>query len=313
MSSTLMEHATDTMAAGSKSFATAAKLFDARTRRSALMLYAWCRYCDDVTDGQVLGFHHPSLSGGSALQRLEMLHNCTRRAYAGEQMSEPAFAAFQEVATRHSIAPQLAFDHLEGFAMDVRDTHYETLEDTLRYCYHVAGVVGLMMARVMGVRDEAVLDRACDLGLAFQLTNIARDIVEDAQVGRCYLPAQWLAQEDMQARDILDPTRRESLARLARRLVEQAEPYYASALAGLRDLPLRSAWAIASAHGVYREIGVKVKAAGPAAWEQRQGTSRLEKLGLLVKGAGLALRSRVENLPPRSPELWQRPRRQRQP
>lgn len=313
MSSTLMEHATDTMAAGSKSFATAARLFDARTRRSALMLYAWCRYCDDVTDGQVLGFHHPSLSDGSALQRLEMLRTRTQQAYAGELMSEPAFAAFQEVATRHSIPPQLVFDHLEGFAMDVRETHYDTLEDTLRYCYHVAGVVGLMMARVMGVRDDAVLDRACDLGLAFQLTNIARDIVEDAQIGRCYLPAQWLAQEDMQARDILDPKRRESLARLARRLVEQAEPYYASALAGLRDLPLRSAWAIASAHGVYREIGMKVRAAGPAAWERRQGTSRLEKVGLLVKGAGLALRSRVETSPPRSAGLWQRPRRQRQP
>lgn len=313
MSSTLLEHATETMAAGSKSFASAARLFDARTRRSALMLYAWCRYCDDVTDGQVLGFHHPSLSSGSALQRLERLRNLTQRAYAGEVMSEPAFAAFQEVATRHSISPQLAFDHLEGFAMDVRETRYDTFEDTLRYCYHVAGVVGLMMARVMGVRDEAVLDRACDLGLAFQLTNIARDIVEDAQIGRCYLPAQWLAAEGMDVQDILDPAQRDGLARIARRLVEQAEPYYASALAGLRSLPLRSAWAIASAHGVYREIGVKVCAAGPEAWAQRQGTSRLEKTGLLIKGAALALRSRAQHLPPRSPELWQRPRRQRVP
>lgn len=309
MNTTLMDHATETMAVGSKSFATASKLFDARTRRSALMLYAWCRHCDDVIDGQVLGFHHPATSSGSAAQRLEMLKIQTQRAFAGEEMQEPAFAAFQEVATRHKIPPSLAFDHLEGFAMDVRETHYETFDDTLRYCYHVAGVVGLMMARVMGVHDESVLDRACDLGLAFQLTNIARDIVEDAQAGRCYLPANWLAAEGMHAVDILDPAYREPLARLARRLVAEAEPYYASARAGLTGLPLRSAWAIASAHGVYREIGVKVSAAGARAWDTRQGTSRVEKVGLLIKGAALALSSRVENPPPRSPDLWQRPRR----
>ena len=309
MSDAFADQLTRTMAVGSKSFATAAKLFDARTRRSTLMLYAWCRHCDDVIDGQTLGFADPVAAGDSAEARLLRLQTLTRRACAGESMSEPAFIAFQQVAQRHAIPQQQAFDHLEGFAMDVRDTHYKTFADTLRYCYHVAGVVGLMMARVMGVRDESVLDRACDLGLAFQLTNIARDIVEDAQAGRCYLPQEWLAEEGMRAADIIDPTYRENLARLAQRLVAQAEPYYASARAGLTGLPLRSAWAIASAHGVYREIGVKVSAAGARAWDTRQGTSRVEKVGLLIKGAALALSSRVENPPPRSPELWQRPRR----
>ncbi len=309
MNGTLMDHATETMAAGSKSFNTAAKLFDASTRRSALMLYAWCRYCDDVIDGQALGFRDASALSGSATQRLAMLKTQTQRAFAGAEMQEPAFAAFQEVATRHAIPPQQAFDHLEGFAMDVRDTHYEPFEDTLRYCSHVAGVVGLMMARVMGVRNEAVLDRACDLGLAFQLTNIARDIVEDAETGRCYLPAQWLAEEGIGRQQVADPVNREKLARLAQRLVAAAEPYYDSARVGLAGLPLRSAWAIASAHGVYREIGVKVSAAGPRAWDRRQGTSRAEKIALLMKGAALAISSRVASTPPRSSDLWQRPHR----
>ncbi len=309
MNRNLMDHATETMAAGSKSFAAAAKLFDARTRRSALMLYAWCRYCDDVIDGQALGFRAAAALSGSAAQRLTMLKTETQRAFAGAEMQEPAFAAFQEVATRHAIPPQQAFDHLEGFAMDVRATHYETFADTLRYCYHVAGVVGLMMARVMGVRNEAVLDRACDLGLAFQLTNIARDIVEDAEAGRCYLPAQWLAEEGMTAQQLTDPACREKLARLAARLVAAAEPYYASAQPGLAGLPLRSAWAIATAHGVYREIGIKVSAAGPRAWDKRQGTSRAQKFVLLIKGAGLALNSRLASMPPRAPDLWQRPHR----
>jgi len=306
-SSTLMDHATVTMAAGSKSFATASKLFEPATRRSALMLYAWCRYCDDVIDGQTLGFaaSHQETTGAS--QRLATLQTETQRAFSGAPMREPAFAAFQEVALRHAIPQALAFDHLEGFAMDVRETRYETLDDTLRYCYHVAGVVGLMMARIMGVREAAVLDRACDLGLAFQLTNIARDIVEDADAGRCYLPAQWLAAENVPIGQVSDPAQREKLARLAQRLVAHAEPYYASARAGLTGLPLRAAWAIASAHGVYREIGVKVSAAGSHAWDRRQGTSRAEKMALLLKGATMAIGSRVGSPAPRPATLWQRP------
>ena len=308
MNQPLLNHATQTMAAGSKSFATASKLFDAATRRSALMLYAWCRHCDDVTDGQTLGFAATASNPATAEARLAMLQTETRRAYAGQAMTEPAFAAFQEVALAHAIPQQQAFDHLEGFAMDVRGEEYETLDDTLRYCYHVAGVVGLMMARVMGVRDEAVLDRACDLGLAFQLTNIARDIVEDAQAGRCYLPTRWLADAGLNRDNVADPSQRGALAQLATRLVAEAEPYYASARAGLGGLPLRSAWAIATARGVYREIGVKVRNAGEKAWDQRQGTSRPEKLALLMSGAGLALSSRMMSPAARPAHLWQRPR-----
>lgn len=308
MNTTLMDHATDTIAVGSKSFATAARLFDPATRRSVLMLYAWCRYCDDVIDGQDLGFNVTPVDSAQAELRLEMLKNQTLRAWEGGEMHEPAFAAFQEVALGHNIPLQLAYDHLDGFAMDVRETHYQTFDDTLQYCYRVAGVVGLMMARVMGVRDDAVLDRACDLGLAFQLTNIARDIVEDARVGRCYLPAQWLAEENIPPEAIATPQMRQPLAGLARRLVAEAEPYYASARAGLAGLPLRSAWAIASAHGVYREIGMKVSAAGPRAWDKRQGTNGVEKAGLLLKGAGLALTSRLATQAPRPAGLWQRPR-----
>src|SRR5207253_1896263 len=157
------------IAVGSKSFAAAARLFDADVRRSVLMLYAWCRHCDDTIDGQELGFNTHQVD--DAAGQLARLAELTRRAYAGEPMHDPAFAAFQEVALRHAIDPRFAFDHLAGFAMDVDEAHYETIDDLLRYCYHVAGVVGLMMASIMGVHDAATLDHACDLGLAFQLTN----------------------------------------------------------------------------------------------------------------------------------------------
>ena len=307
MSDTLLDHATRTIAVGSKSFAAAARLFSPGTRRSVLMLYAWCRHCDDVVDGQELGFGASMQASHDARRELAELVAQTRRAYAGEPMRDPAFAAFQEVALRHAMPQRFAFDHLAGFAMDVDGTHYETIEDTLRYCYHVAGVVGLMMASIMGVKDAAVLDRACDLGLAFQLTNIARDIVEDAQIGRCYLPAAWLREAGIPPAEVALPRHREALARVAARLVDAAEPYYDSASVGIRALPLRSAWAIATARNVYREIGIEVKRRGARAWDERCGTSKARKLWLLGKGGLAALSSRLGAAPERPDALWRRP------
>ena len=314
MSEALMQHATQTIEVGSKSFAAAAKLFDAETRRGVLMLYAWCRHCDDVVDGQELGFAPaasapaPHAAGHDPVKELALLRDQTRRAYAGERMHDPAFAAFQEVALRHGIEPRHAYDHLAGFAMDVEGARYETIDDTLRYCYHVAGVVGLMMASIMGARDPAVLDRACDLGLAFQLTNIARDIVDDAHIGRCYLPAAWLREAGIPQDEIALPRHREALAKIAARLVDHAEPYYESAYAGLAALPLRSAWAIATARLVYRQIGIVVKRRGPHAWDTRAGTSKLTKLWLLLRGGCDALSSRIRTTSsPRPARLWSRP------
>jgi len=309
----LMAHATQTIEVGSKSFAAAAKLFPPATRRAVLMLYAWCRHCDDVVDGQELGFASVPVAQAThnAPFELDRLYDNTRRAYEGEPMRDPAFAAFQEVALGHAIAPRYAYDHLAGFAMDVNEARYRTIDDTLRYCYHVAGVVGLMMASIMGARDEAVLDRACDLGLAFQLTNIARDIIDDAAIGRCYVPDAWLIEAGIQPDLVALPRHRAALATVAARLVDHAEPYYASASIGLAALPLRSAWAIATARNVYRQIGVEVKRRGPRAWDKRVGTSKATKLRLLALGGLQALASRFgssRELPVRR-GLWQRPGR----
>jgi 15-cis-phytoene synthase len=160
---------------------------------------------------------------------------------------------------------------------------------------------------VMGVQDRATLERACDLGLAFQLTNIARDIVDDATVGRCYLPATWLREFDVPAQSMTESRHRSALATLAARLVDAAEPYYASAMAGIGALPPRCAWAVATALHVYRAIGLKVRAKGAGAWDQRQGTSKAQKLWLLGRGLGSAGLARLASHPPRPAGLWQAP------
>lgn len=305
----LLDHATQSIEVGSKSFAAASRLFDPVTRRSAVMLYAWCRHCDDVIDGQEAGHSATVVSQQEVTERLQRLIAQTHAVYAGTPTHSPAFEAFREVVLRHGIEQRYALQHLDGFAMDVSQREYRRIDDTLEYCYHVAGVVGLMMAQIMGVSDDATLDRACDLGLAFQLTNIARDIVEDASVGRCYLPGDWLDELGIPHDRLAAPEHRPAVAVLAKRLVDMAEPYYESANAGLTALPWRSAWAVATAGCVYREIGVKVRERGARAWDTRVSTSKLDKLRLVLLGAWKASASRGRHWPARPAHLWQRPGR----
>lgn len=303
----VLVYAEQSIACGSKSFAAASRLFDAQTRRAAVMLYAWCRHCDDVIDGQVSGHDATPLSAAQAGQRLAHLRKQTCAVYTDADPEEPAFQALRQVANDHGIPADEALDLLQGFEMDVEGQRYETLDDTLQYCYHVAGVVGLMMGRVMGVRDVATLDHACDLGLGMQLTNIARDIIEDAQVGRCYLPNDWLRVAGIPPGELAEHEHRAALGLLAGRLVEHAEPYYASAEVGLAALPWRSAWAVATAASVYRQIGLKVQQAGQHAWDGRISTSKPEKLAAVVAGLWRSLTRRWRSRPARSPTLWQRP------
>jgi phytoene synthase len=295
------------IAAGSKSFAAAARLFDRETRERVMMLYAWCRHCDDVVDGEEGGRGRVA-SSLTPQERIEGLRRDTHAALDGHLAGlDPAFHALSAVAARADLAPALLDEHLAGFADDVAERRYRTLDELMVYCWRVAGVVGVMMAGIMGARDEGVLDRAADLGLAFQLTNIARDVVEDAGEGRVYLPLDWLAEEGVSPGDLADPARAASVARLRSRLVAAAEPYYASARVGVDALPRRSAWAIATAERVYRRIGTKLVAAGEAARDRRISTTKAEKLGAIAGGGWTALRFRDYGAIPRDPALWRRP------
>lgn len=296
---------------GSKSFRSASRLFDAEVREDAWLLYAWCRRCDDEIDGQDHGFGHENLSPEEQQRRLARLYDQTRRALAGEAMDDQTFAAFQRVALRHRLPERWPLDLLDGFAMDVEHREYRTIDDVLTYCWHVAGVVGVMMARVMHVTDAAVLRRAQDLGLAFQLTNISRDVIEDAQDGRVYLPADWLVEAGLEptAAAVADPVNRAAVHAVTQRLLAVAEPYYDSARDGLRGLPFRSSMAIAAARGVYREIGRKVVRRGPDAWDKRVSVGKAMKLWLFGRGALIAIWTQTLDRghpAPARPDLWTR-------
>ena len=297
----------ESISRGSKSFAAASLLFDKPTREHAWLLYAWCRRCDDIADGQDHG--HGMTVVEDAPARLVALSAMTEQALAGEVVGEPAFDALRIFATETRLPKRFARDLVEGFALDAREWRPRSENDLYKYCYHVAGVVGCMMAVIMGVDpgDDAVLDRACDLGLAFQLANIARDIDEDARGGRCYLPSDWLAEKGIAPDAILAPEHRPALADLARRLTDRAAAFEASARVGTRALSFRSAWAVLAAARIYGTIGRKVAALGAAAWDARVTTSKGEKIAFIVQ-SGIEARGRHDIPDTPRTGLWTRPR-----
>lgn len=297
------------MAVGSPSFRAATRLFDPALREDVWALYAWCRYCDDQIDGQSLGHGRDVLAPAVQRRRLKDLQRQTGEILAGGPAASAPFEALQSVCRRRRLSRRGPIALLDGFAMDVEHRRYRTLGDLLEYCWGVAGVVGVMMAEIMDARRPEVLRRAQDLGLAFQLTNIVRDILEDAAAGRVYLPSAVLERHGVgdSASAILQGSR-PALYAAALELLDEAELYYASARVGLRALPLRGALATAAARGIYRDIGRRIRRAGPEALDRRMVVPRHAKLWLAGRGFAVALWSRVERfLPvPQRPALWTR-------
>jgi phytoene synthase len=267
--------------AGSKSFALASKVLPPRIRDDASMLYAWCRYCDDVIDGQDMGHGQAADYRDGQADRLAELRAQTTEALAG-QATDPIFLGLAKVMARNDIPHRHAFELLKGFEMDAEERVYVTIGDILDYSYHVAGVVGVMMAMIMGTRDEATLDRACDLGLAFQLTNIARDVIDDAKADRVFVPQNLLLANGAPIEPglMMQPANCTAVHGAATGLLDVAEGYYRSARTGIRDLPFRCAWAITAALKVYREIGQVLRRKGPNAWLGRVGASPSRKMQL---------------------------------
>ena len=292
----LVAYARDSIARGSKSFAAASKLFDRTTRERVWLLYAWCRKCDDMADGQDHGGAMGNVADPQA--RLNAIRELTAKALNGETTGEPAFDCLNVVARECGLTQRMADDVIEGFALDTAGWQPRHENDLYRYCFHVAGAVGVMMAVVMGVSpdDEETLDRACDLGLAFQLANIARDIAEDGRAGRCYIPDDWLAQLDLEPGEHLRPHNRKKLALIGRWLADEAGQYEASAKVGAARLPFRARWAVLTAAGIYGDIARKVRAAGEHAWDHRIFTSRGEKLGWVARALVDAVRNHPEEM-----------------
>lgn len=278
---------------GSRSFHTASLLLPRGLRDPASALYAFCRLADDAIDLD---------RDANALARLR---DRLDRAYAGRPLPIPADRALAVVVARHSIPRALPDALLEGFAWDQSGRGYETISEVRDYAARVAGSVGAIMAVIMGVRAPEVVARACDLGVAMQLSNVARDVGEDARVGRLYLPRDWLREAGIDpdawlARPVPGP----ALASVVRRLLAEADTLYRRATPGIACLPFACRPGIGAARHIYAEIGRAVERAGCDSVTRRAVVPGRRKLVLLGRSmAELGLTSLGLATSPAAPPL----------
>lgn len=264
----------------SKSFSLASRLLDRAVRDDVTVLYAWCRRADDEVD-----LVPPAERG----ERVERLYRELADVYAGERLDQPILVAFRELLQRRGIPQEYPLELLAGMRTDCGVVRIATCDELLLYCYRVAGVVGLMLCHVFGLSTPGARENAAHLGIAMQLTNICRDVREDAERGRRYLPAEVLV--------ACGPaeSERELVRRAVERLLALAQSYYRSADAGFYALPLRAALAARAARKVYAAIGDELAARRFDALAGRVAVPLWKKLVLLVSAI--------------SEELWDRTRR----
>jgi phytoene synthase len=282
----------------SKSFALASRLLGRRLGDQAAVVYTWCRRVDDAVD---LG---SARDGAAELARLERE---LRQAYVGVAV-DPVTDAFGAIARDRAIPLAYPRELLAGMRMDLDDTRYDTLEQLVTYAWRVAGVVGLMMAHVFGVFDDEALVPAAHLGIGMQLTNICRDVAEDWERGRLYLPDDLLAAHG--ARDLagelgapLPASAHRSVARAVADLLAIADRYYRSGERGLPALPWRAALGVRAASRVYAAIGTRIRRADHDVLAGRAVVPRAHKL---AKVAGAAVHVALS-----APARWVRATRDR--
>jgi 15-cis-phytoene synthase len=209
-------------------------------------------------------------------------------------------AEFRAAAARLGLPLESALELIAGVRSDLERVRMETDAELLRYCYRVASTVGLMMSAVLGVRRREALPHAVDLGIAMQLTNIARDVAEDAAMGRVYLPAERLRRAGVDPEALVAGTAdRARVAQVVCQLLELADAYYRSADGGMRDIPLRVRPAILVASRVYRAIGVRLRRRGADALAGRTVVPWHEKLFWASRALGATLDPRLLGFAPR--------------
>ncbi|WP_135506147.1 15-cis-phytoene synthase [Roseovarius aestuariivivens] len=289
-----MAHCAAAIRDGSRSFHAASKLLPAQVRDPALALYAFCRLADDAVDLQT-----------EKAEAVLRLHERLDLAYRGTPRDAPADRAFAGLIEEFAMPRELPEALLEGLAWDAMGRRYQTLSDLQAYSARVASAVGAMMCVLMRVREADALARACDLGVAMQLTNIARDVGEDAREGRLYLPTDWLEEAGIDPDAFLaEPTFTPELRGVIMRLLRRADDLYAKSEAGVGALPVTCRPGIFAARYIYAGIGAQLRRGGYDAISHRARTNTAQKLGWLALSV---LRAGATVVMPRSAVIYARP------
>jgi len=257
---------------GSKSFYIASHFLPRALRESASGLYAFCRIADDLVD-----------LGDDPREALVTLHGRLDLIYDGRPENHPIDRVLSQIVIDHQLPRALLDALLEGFEWDIEGRDYQTLGEVCEYGARVAGTVGVMMAILMGVKDHATLARAADLGVAMQLTNICRDVGEDARAGRLYLPRDMMRKAGIEPELFLhNPQPSAALTEVLQTLLAEADKRYQLADEGIRQLPRGCRPGILAARRLYAEIGNTVVLNGYDSISQRAVVSRWRKCQILT-------------------------------
>jgi len=281
----LFRQAAAVTAVGSKSFYFATRFFPADLARAAHAVYWFCRYTDDIADE----CEHPE-EGKRELQEWEA---SLRLAMRTESTQHPVLRVFLDTAREYNIPMEYAFDLIEGMRMDLNGTRYRTFDELRVFCYRVASVVGLMMSSVVGLCDErhaeAARLHAVDLGIAMQLTNILRDIGEDLERERIYLPSEEMEQFGYSERDLRAHVRDENFRRLMQYQVDRARRFYRQGNAGIRMLNPNGRFAVKIASDVYRHILRRIESSEFDVFGQRAVVPARQKYWLTARNMALPM------------------------
>jgi len=289
-----LEHCHAAIRTGSYSFHAASRLLPSTVRDPSLVLYAFCRLADDEVD-----------EGDAKRAAVLSLQERLDAIYSGRPKNAPEDRAFASVIETFEMPKALPDALLEGLAWDAQERRYQDLSGVRRYSARVASAVGVMMCVLMRMRESDALARACDLGVAMQLTNIARDIGEDARAGRIYLPLEWFDEVGLDPDAfIADPQATPEVRRMARRLLAEAHRLYLRSEAGVPALPRDARMGIYAARFIYDGIGGEVRRAGYDSITRRAHTSKAQKLGWMGQAI---MRSGLSLVAPLSPVLHAKP------
>ncbi|WGS66223.1 squalene/phytoene synthase family protein [Enterobacteriaceae bacterium ET-AT1-13] len=288
---------------GSKNFNFSCFFLNSTVKKNILILYSWCRYCDDIIDNEILGFKKKKTKK-KFLHIYNFILN-TQKIYCNLKINEPHFNKLKAIIYKYNISPIYIFDHIEGFTMDLKNHFYETFEDTLKYCYHVAGVIGIIIVKIIIKNyNNKILDYACNLGIAFQLINISRDILSDYKNGRCYLPNCLFNKFNLNKFNFFKNKKINYLIIITKKIINQSEIFYKSSINGLLKLPIRSYFSIIIAYNIYKKISIKIIKKKKKALEKRQKINIFEKFLIVINIITKIFKNNKKN-PPKI--FWKRP------
>ena len=238
-------------------------------RRAITALYAFCREVDDVVD--------ECQDAQIAATKLAWWRGELTRLYAG-QPEHPVTQALLPVLGEFNLPQEHLIEIIDGMEMDLQQTRYLDFKALSLYCYRVASVVGLLAAEIFGTQDRQTQKYAHDLGMAFQLTNIIRDVGEDARRGRVYLPVDELKRFDVSIADILNARQSDNFRRLMEFQIERAEHYYAQAMSQLPAIDRKAQRPGLVMAAIYRTLLDEIKRDGCQVLTQRTSLPALRKL-----------------------------------